>query len=134
MKTILAILFFACSTSFGQEMKEIVKSIYFGGGSYHVDQNQAQQLSDLVNSLNNLEYYEINIMSHTDPIGGRQFNEYLSKMRSQSAINLLKTLDIPQEKIRFKDFAFDAPAYDNNTWEGRARNRRVDIQFKPIVF
>ncbi|CAN1554193.1 OmpA Outer membrane protein and related peptidoglycan-associated (lipo)proteins [Spirosomataceae bacterium] len=134
MKTILAILFFACSTSFGQEMKEIVKSIYFGGGSYHVDQNQAQQLSDLVNSLNNLEYYEINIMSHTDPIGGRQFNEYLSKMRSQSAINLLKTLDIPQEKIRFKDFAFEAPAYDNNTWEGRARNRRVDIQFKPIVF
>jgi len=134
MKTILAILFFACSTSFGQEMKEIVKSIYFGGGSYHVDQNQAQQLSDLVNSLNNLEYYEINIMSHTDPIGGSQFNEYLSKMRSQSAINLLKALDIPQEKIRFKDFAFDAPAYDNNTWEGRARNRRVDIQFKPIVF
>lgn len=134
MKTILAILFFACSTSFGQEMKEIVKSIYFGGGSYHVDQNQAQQLSDLVNSLNNLEYYEINIMSHTDPIGGRQFNEYLSKMRSQSAINLLKALDIPQEKIRFKDFAFEAPAYDNNTWEGRARNRRVDIQFKPIVF
>jgi outer membrane protein OmpA-like peptidoglycan-associated protein len=134
MKTILAILFFACSTSFGQEMKEIVKSIYFGGGSYHVDQNQAQQLSDLVNSLNNLEYYEINIMSHTDPTGGRQFNEYLSKMRSQSAINLLKALDIPQEKIRFKDFAFDAPAYDNNTWEGRARNRRVDIQFKPIVF
>jgi len=134
MKTILAILFFACSTSFGQEMKEIVKSIYFGGGSYHVDQNQAQQLFDLVNSLNNLEYYEINIMSHTDPIGGRQFNEYLSKMRSQSAINLLKTLDIPQEKIRFKDFAFEAPAYDNNTWEGRARNRRVDIQFKPIVF
>ena len=134
MKTILVILFFACSTSFGQEMKEIVKSIYFGGGSYHVDQNQAQQLSDLVNSLNNLEYYEINIMSHTDPIGGSQFNEYLSKMRSQSAINLLKALDIPQEKIRFKDFAFDAPAYDNNTWEGRARNRRVDIQFKPIVF
>lgn len=134
MKTILVILFFACSTSFGQEMKEIVKSIYFGGGSYHVDQNQAQQLSDLVNSLNNLEYYEINIMSHTDPIGGRQFNEYLSKMRSQSAINLLKALDIPQEKIRFKDFAFEAPAYDNNTWEGRARNRRVDIQFKPIVF
>ncbi|MCP9764513.1 OmpA family protein [Lacihabitans soyangensis] len=134
MKTILAILFFSCSTSFGQEMKEIVKSIYFGGGRYHIDQNQAQQLADLVKSIKNLEYYEINIMSHTDPIGGREFNEYLSRMRSQSAIELLKTLDIPQEKIRFKDFAFDAPAYDNNTWEGRARNRRVDIQFKPIVF
>ena len=134
MKTIFAILLFSCSTSFGQEMKEIVKSIYFGGGRYHIDQNQAQQLADLVKSIKNLEYYEINIMSHTDPIGGREFNEYLSRMRSQSAIDLLKTLDIPQEKIRFKDFAFDDPAYDNNTWEGRARNRRVDIQFKPIVF
>jgi len=134
MKTTLVILFFACSTSFGQEMKEIVKSIYFGGGQYHVDQNQAQQLADLVKSIKNLEYYEINIMSHTDPIGGREFNEYLSRMRSLYAIELLKALDIPQEKIRFKDFAFDAPAYDNSTWEGRARNRRVDIQFKPIVF
>ncbi|HLO43858.1 MAG TPA: OmpA family protein [Leadbetterella sp.] len=134
MKTFLAILFFSCSTSFSQEMKEIVKSIYFGGGSYQIDRNQAQQLADLVKSIKNLEYYEINIMSHTDPIGGREFNEYLSRMRSQSAIELLKSLEIPQEKVKFKDFAFDAPAYDNNTWEGRARNRRVDIQFKPIVF
>ncbi len=55
-------------------------------------------------------------------------------MRSASVIDLLKAMDIPQEKIKFKDFAFDAPAYDNNTWEGRERNRRVDIQFKPIVF
>ena len=46
----------------------------------------------------------------------------------------LRAMEIPQEKIRFKDFAFDAPDYDNNTFEGRARNRRVDIQFKPIVF
>ncbi|MCP9769974.1 OmpA family protein [Lacihabitans sp. LS3-19] len=134
MKTLLAILCFSWGSSFSQEMKEIVKSIYFGGGSYYVDKNQAQQLEDLVKSIKNLEYYEINIMSHTDPVGGREFNEYLSRMRSQSAIDLLKKMDIPQEKIRYKDFAFDDPLYDNNTWEGRARNRRVDIQFKPIVF
>ena len=134
MKTFLAVFLFSWSSSFGQEMKVIVKSIYFGGGSYYIDKNQSQQLIDLVNSIKNLEYYEINIMSHTDPIGGREFNEYLSRMRSHSAIELLKSLDIPQEKIKFKDFAFDAPAFDNYTWEGRARNRRVDIQFKPIVF
>ncbi len=46
----------------------------------------------------------------------------------------LRVMEIPQVKIRFKDFAFDTPAYDNNTWEGRERSRRVDIQFKPIVF
>jgi outer membrane protein OmpA-like peptidoglycan-associated protein len=134
MKTFVTIFLFSFSTAFGQEVKEIVRSIYFGGGSAYIDKQQAQELYDFVSSIKNLEYYEINIMSHTDNIGGREFNEYLSRMRSKSVIDLLKAMEIPQEKIRFKDFAFDAPAYDNNTWEGRERNRRVDIQFKPIVF
>jgi outer membrane protein OmpA-like peptidoglycan-associated protein len=134
MKTLFVLFLFSWNTSFGQEVKEIVRSIYFGGGSAYIDQRQAQELYDFVKSIKHLEYYEINIMSHTDNIGGREFNEYLSRMRSASVIDLLRAMEIPQEKIRFKDFAFDAPAYDNTTWEGRERNRRVDIQFKPIVF
>jgi len=134
MKTFLAIIFFALNTAHGQEVKEMVRSIYFGGGSAYIIKQQTQELFDFVKNIKHLEYYEINIMSHTDNIGGREFNEYLSRMRSASVIDLLKAMDIPQEKIKFKDFAYDAPAYDNNTWEGRERNRRVDIQFKPIVF
>ena len=134
MKTIFALLLLSWNTSFAQETKEVVRSIYFGGGSAYVDKQQAQELFDFVKSIKNLEYYEINIMSHTDNIGGREFNEYLSRMRSASVIELLRAMDIPQEKIKFKDFAFDAPAFDNNTFDGRMRNRRVDIQFKPIVF
>jgi outer membrane protein OmpA-like peptidoglycan-associated protein len=134
MKTLLILLLFSFNTSFGQEVKEMVRSIYFGGGSAYISKQQAQELYDFVKNIKHLEYYEINIMSHTDNIGGREFNEYLSRMRSASVIDLLKAMDIPQEKLKFKDFSFDSPAYDNNTWEGRERNRRVDIQFKPIVF
>jgi outer membrane protein OmpA-like peptidoglycan-associated protein len=134
MKALLVLLFFSSFCAFGQEVKEVVRSIYFGGGSAYIIKQQAQELYDFVKNIQHLEYYEINIMSHTDNIGGREFNEYLSRMRSVSVIELLKAMDIPQEKIKFKDFAYDAPAYDNNTWEGRERNRRVDIQFKPIVF
>jgi len=134
MKSLFVVLLLSYSTSFSQEMKEIVHSIYFGGGSFYIDKPQSEELRDLVKSIKNLEYYEINIMSHTDNIGGREFNEYLSIMRSQSAMDLLKSFYIPQEKLLYKDFAFDEPVFDNNTWEGRLRNRRVDIQFKPIVF
>jgi len=134
MKTLLILLLFSFNTSFGQEVKEMVRSIYFGGGSAYISKQQAQELYDFVKNIKHLEYYEINIMSHTDNIGGREFNEYLSRMRSASVIDLLKAMDIPQEKLKFKDFSIDSPAYDNNTWEGRERNRRVDIQFKPIVF
>lgn len=134
MKILFALLLFSVNTSFGQEVKETVRSIYFGGGSAYISKQQAQELYDFVKNIKHLEYYEINIMSHTDNIGSREMNEYLSRMRSASVIDLLKAMNIPQEKIRFKDFAFDAPAFDNSTYEGRERNRRVDIQFKPIVF
>ncbi|WP_055148515.1 OmpA family protein [Jiulongibacter sediminis] len=116
-----------------QQPKEIQKSIYFGGGSWYIDGEQRQSLWEIVNDIPNIEFYEISIMSHTDPIGGREFNERLSRMRSQSVIDLLRNFKVPQEIIKFKDFAFDEPAYDNNTWEGRARNRRVDILFTPIA-
>ncbi len=134
MKKLLVLFLFSLNTALAQEVKEMVRSIYFGGGSASISRQQAQELYDFVKNIEHLEYYEINIMSHTDNIGSREMNEYLSRMRSASVIDLLKAMDIPQEKIKFKDFAFDAPAYDNNTWEGRERNRRVDIQFKPIVF
>ena len=134
MKKLLVLFLFSLNTALAQEVKEMVRSIYFGGGSASISRQQAQELYDFVKNIKHLEYYEINLMSHTDNIGSREMNEYLSRMRSASVIDLLKAMDIPQEKIKFKDFAFDAPAYDNNTWEGRERNRRVDIQFKPIVF
>lgn len=132
-KLALLILLFLPVFLEAQEPKEIQKSIYFGGGSWHIDGNQQRGLYDVVSDIPNIEFYEISIMSHTDPIGGREFNEYLSRMRSQSVIDLLRHFKVPQEIIRYKDFAFDEPAYDNNTWEGRARNRRVDILFTPIA-
>ncbi len=131
----LAVLFliFYALIGFSQEPEEIQRSIYFGGGSWYIDGQQRQSLWEVVNDIPNIEFYEISIMSHTDPIGGREFNEYLSRMRSQSVIDLLRKFGMPQEIIKYKDFAFDEPAYDNNTWEGRARNRRVDILFTPIA-
>lgn len=132
-KVVIILLFFLQNTLSAQQPKEIQKSIYFGGGSWYIDGEQRQSLWEIVNDIPNIEFYEIRIMSHTDPIGGREFNERLSRMRSQSVINLLRHFNVPQEIIKYRDFAFDEPAYDNNTWEGRARNRRVDILFTPIA-
>jgi outer membrane protein OmpA-like peptidoglycan-associated protein len=134
MKMLFVLIFISINSSFAQNSNDIIKSIFFGGGSSYIDAEQAQDLADLVKSIKNLEYYEINIMSHTDNIGSKERNQRLSEMRSKSVIDLLRSLDIPQEKIKFKDFGLTAPAFSNDTWEGRINNRRVDIQFKPIVF
>lgn len=128
---LLCLIFFSFE-AFSQEPKEILRSIYFGGGSYYIDQEQKESLFKLLVDIPNIEFYEISITSHTDNIGSREFNQYLSRMRSESVIRQLIHLQVPQELIRFKDYGFDAPVFDNNTWEGRLRNRRVDILFTPI--
>ena len=58
-------------------------SIYFGGGSYNISDDQAENLYHWLDSIPNLlDKYSIQLISHTDPIGGKEYNAWLSEMRS----------------------------------------------------
>ena len=123
----------AASSAFAQE--EIRKSIYFDGGSWYIDGDQSKELSRWLDSIPNLlEKYTIQLISHTDPIGGREYNEYLSQMRSSAVFQLLVEQHIPREVISIKDWGLENPVYSNETWDGRMMNRRVDVIVFPIVF
>ncbi len=111
----------------------IIKSVYFGGGSYYIDEEQIQEIFDLLEKISHLERYEISITSHTDNIGGKEYNQWLSKMRSNSVIEVLKSFAIPPERILKKDFGQENPVYNNNSFMGRRLNRRVDIIFSPLI-
>lgn len=118
-----------------QPVDEVRKSIYFGGGSYYIDEEQARQLNEWLDSIPNLlEKYEIHLISHTDPIGGREFNEMLSRMRSAAVQQLLVQRLIPENRISIKDWGLDNPVYSNDTHGGRQMNRRVDVILYPVIF
>lgn len=121
------------NTSFGQD--EIRKSIYFGGGSYYIDSYQEQDLFHWLDSIPNLmEKYDIHLISHTDPIGGKQYNEWLSQMRSSAVQDLLIQRNIPEHKISVKDWGLDNPVFRNDSRKGMSLNRRVDVILYPIIF
>lgn len=133
----LAVLFvlLSCALVSHAQQDEIRKSIYFGGGSYDVDDEQATQLFDWLDSIPNLlDKYDIHLISHTDPIGGREYNEWLSKMRSETVQQLLYRMAIPEHKISVKDWGLDNPVYSNTTYHGMEMNRRVDVILYPIIF
>jgi outer membrane protein OmpA-like peptidoglycan-associated protein len=105
-----------------------IKSVYFGGGSSYVDYRQADKIVAFLDSVPNVHNYVITIHSHTDNIGGADYNEFLSQMRSESVIELLLINEkIKREAIEIKDFGLFNPVYDNSTNYGRRMNRRVDI-------
>jgi outer membrane protein OmpA-like peptidoglycan-associated protein len=123
----------AANAAVAQE--EIRKSIYFDGGSWYIDEGQSKELSRWLDSIPNLlDKYRIQLISHTDPIGGREYNEYLSQMRSGAVFKLLVDQHIPQEAISIKDWGLENPVYSNDSWGGRIMNRRVDVIVFPIVF
>jgi OOP family OmpA-OmpF porin len=109
----------------------LIKSIYFGGGSYYIDSHQRQELKEFIESFTNVENYKITVHSYTDNIGSEEFNQMLSEMRSQMAIQHLLQLKINRENIEIHDFGEFNPVYDNTTTQGRLRNRRVDIILWP---
>jgi outer membrane protein OmpA-like peptidoglycan-associated protein len=110
----------------------MIKSIYFGGGSYYISQNQIQELKDFISSFPGIENYTITVHSYTDNIGSKEYNQMLSEMRSYMSVKELLQLQVPREIISINDFGEFNPVYDNATLEGRLRNRRVDIILWPL--
>ena len=118
-----------------QQQDEVRKSIYFGGGSYAVDSDQIDELYYWLDSIPNLlDKYDIQLISHTDPIGGKEYNEWLSKMRSETVQQLLLDKAIPEHKITIKDWGLENPVYSNTSYQGMQMNRRVDVILYPIIF
>ncbi len=133
---LLIILIFSPLMSLSQQqVDEIRKSIFFGGGSYIISEDQATDLYHWLDSIPNLlEKYDIQLISHTDPIGGKEYNEWLSKMRSHAVQELLIHKPIPKHKISIKDWGLDNAVYRNDTYNGMKLNRRVDVILYPIIF
>ena len=132
----IGICMFVASQVYSQHpADELRKSIYFGGGSYDIDEEQMLMLSNWLDSIPNLlDKYQIQLISHTDPIGGREFNEWLSQMRSMSVYDLLLQKDIPDQFITIKDWGLDNPVYSNQYYRGMRMNRRVDVILYPLVY
>jgi len=135
MKKIICLLTFLSIffVSVAQDAKPVVKSIYFGGGSWYIDSEQLLELQEFIKSFAYIESYRISITSHTDNIGGEVYNQWLSKRRSGAVIEQLILNEVPRDIIYIEDHGQYNPLYDNKTLEGRLMNRRVDIIFSPLA-
>jgi outer membrane protein OmpA-like peptidoglycan-associated protein len=119
----------------GENKKDVkIKSIYFGGGSYYIDAEQELQVYEWLEEIENIHQYQIRIESHTDNIGSKSYNQYLSEMRSEAARILLSNYHTELVNVSVGDFGEELPDFDNQHWQGKLRNRRVDIILRKLEF
>lgn len=127
--------------AFGQEESKIIndnetilKSIFFGGGSAYIDEEQVAELSEFIYAVENINRYEILVHSFTDNIGSKHYNQWLSEQRSAAVIWELEQLAIPIDVLLRADFGEENPIYSNQTFQGKLNNRRVDVILRPLSF
>ncbi len=72
---------------------------------------------------------EIIVEGHTDNIGGREYNQGLSKERARSVAEYLKQR-AGADKLSYRGFGANRPIAGNSTREERQKNRRVEIIIK----
>jgi len=85
------------------------------------------ELNKLVDFLNKYENVRITVDGHTDNIGSERANQKLSERRAEAVKKYLLSKGIKEVRITTNGFGFSAPITDNNTVEGRQRNRRVEF-------
>ncbi len=69
----------------------------------------------------------LEIQGHTDSTGPAQYNQQLGLQRAESVRRQLHTQGVALERMATISYGEDAPAAPNDTAEGRALNRRVEI-------
>ncbi|MFO0734499.1 MAG: OmpA family protein [Labilithrix sp.] len=71
------------------------------------------------------------VEGHTDSQGQRQYNMDLSKKRADAVRDQLVSRGVAQDRIKAVGIGPDRPIASNNSAEGRANNRRVEIIVEP---
>ena len=75
-----------------------------------------------------LESYRIRIEGHTDNVGSDQYNQGLSQRRAQTVKSyLVEHFEIVSERLEIAGRGEVEPIDDNDTAEGRQRNRRAEF-------
>jgi len=104
-----------------------LSDITFDTGKATLKTDAKYSLAKLAGILTLLQEMTLSVEGHTDSTGSAETNQKLSAARANSVMTFLKEMGVAETRMTAKGFGPDQPVAPNDTAEGRARNRRVEI-------
>jgi outer membrane protein OmpA-like peptidoglycan-associated protein len=90
------------------------------------------QLAAVVQALKDQPSLRVQVAGHTDSVGSDAYNMRLSQRRAEAVVNyLIQNSPTARENFVVEWFGKRQPIASNDTAEGRAQNRRVEITLSP---
>ena len=87
-----------------------------------------EKLNDLIGKIKDINLEVIIAVGHTDSVGSDSYNQKLSVRRSEAVKAYLVSKGIEKNRVYTEGKGEKQPVADNKTAEGRAKNRRVEIE------
>ncbi|MGF1637088.1 MAG: OmpA family protein [Cyclobacteriaceae bacterium] len=102
--------------------------IYFDTDKSDIKEESEEVLNAVLTLVNNHPELKLEISGHTDATGNAAHNRKLSGERAKAVVDWLKKNGSSTTNLSSKGYGASQPIANNNTEEGRQRNRRVEIR------
>ncbi len=99
----------------------------FESGSTQLTADSAKTVSDLAQVLKAYPNAQVQLVGHTDNTGAADANQALSLSRAEAVKAQLVAQGVGADRIATQGFGQDRPVAANDTEDGRARNRRIEL-------
>ena len=101
---------------------------FFDVAKWNLKPEGKAKLDDLVSKMGGINLEVIIAVGHTDSVGSDAYNQKLSVRRSEAVKAYMVSKGIEKNRVYTEGKGEKQPVADNKTAEGRAKNRRVEIE------
>lgn len=106
--------------------------ITFATDSAAVQPQFQPTLDQVAQVLSEYNQTYVDVYGHTDSTGSDAYNQSLSERRAASVANYLSSRGVVSARLATRGFGETQPVASNDTEDGRAANRRVEIKLVPV--
>ncbi|MBN1308096.1 MAG: OmpA family protein [Chitinispirillaceae bacterium] len=104
-----------------------MSDILFETGKANLTADLKTSLAKIAGILLVFKNSRVIVEGHTDNVGSEEYNQTLSERRAENVMNFLIEQGVTPSRLTAIGYGFSRPVADNETSEGRAKNRRVDL-------
>ncbi|MFK7943258.1 MAG: OmpA family protein [Paracoccaceae bacterium] len=116
-----------------QLLVNLPSSITFDTGSAQIKPEFQSSLDQVAQTFNKYPESYVDVVGHTDSRGSDAYNQQLSERRSGAVSNYLSNRGVNSARLASFGQGESAPVASNDTTEGRAANRRVELRITPAT-
>ncbi len=104
------------------------EQVYFDTGDYELSEEGRSVLDALIAQGASQVIHGVKVAGHTDAVGSDEANRILSKKRALTVARYLRDHGVNASVVKLKAFGEMKAVADNDTYQGRKLNRRVELK------